>query len=151
MLISYAKHMPSPAATVALASELRMSVMRLTRRLRAERPDQGLTLTQLAVLGTLDRHGPLTLGELAACEKVQPPSMTRTASSLEERGLVERLPSSTDKRQVRVQISRSGLALLREDRRRREAWLAGQLDGLSAEERALLAAAAPIIDRLAQS
>ena len=128
-----------------------MSLMRLTRRLRAERPDQGLSLTHLAVLGTLDRHGPMTLGELAAMEKVQPPSMTRTAGSLEERGLVERLPSPTDKRQVLVQISREGRCLLREDRRRRDAWLAGRLESLTADERAALAVVAPILDRLAQS
>ena len=91
--MSYANDMPpkSPAALIKdteLASELRVSVMRLSRRLRAERLDEGLTPTQLAVLGTLDRGGLMTLGELAALEKVQPPSMTRTTAALEERGLI---------------------------------------------------------------
>jgi DNA-binding MarR family transcriptional regulator len=150
--MSYAnKHMPTTTATLGLASELRVSLMRLTRRLRQQRDDEGLTLTQLSVLGTLDRHGSMTLGELAAYEKVQPPSMTRTAAALEGRGLVTRLPHAGDKRQVLVQISSAGLTLLHEDRRRREAWLAGRLEQLTADERALLQAVAPLLDRLAQS
>jgi DNA-binding MarR family transcriptional regulator len=149
--MSYANDMPSTAVTSALASELRVSLMRVTRRLRLERSDEGLTLTQLAVLGTLDRHGAMTLGELAAHEKVQPPSMTRTTAALEERGLVTRAGDPTDRRQVHVQISVAGLALLGEDRKRREAWLAGRLERLTADERAVLHSVVPLLDRLAQS
>jgi DNA-binding MarR family transcriptional regulator len=149
--MSYANDMPSTTATTELASELRVSLMRITRRLRVERPDQGLTLTQLAVLGTLDRHGALTLGELAAHEKVQPPSMTRTTAALEAAGLVTRVTDPSDRRQVMVQMSRAGLSLLHDDRRRREAWLAERLEQLTAEERALLHEVAPLLDRLAQS
>jgi DNA-binding MarR family transcriptional regulator len=143
--------MPSKTATSELASELRVSLMRLARRLRAERLDEGLTPTQLAVLGTLDRHGPMTLGELAAHEKVQPPSMTRTTAILDERGLLTRVTEEVDRRQVRIAISDAGLALLREDRRRRDAWLAGRFDQLTSDERALLHQVAPLLDRLAQS
>jgi DNA-binding MarR family transcriptional regulator len=143
--------MPSTLATTELASELRVSMMRLARRLRLERPDEGPTPTQLAVLGTLDRHGPMTLGELAAHEKVQPPSMTRTTAALVERGLLTRVTALTDRRQVQIAISDKGLALLREDRRRRDAWLAGRFDKLTSDERALLHQVAPLLDRLAQS
>jgi DNA-binding MarR family transcriptional regulator len=143
--------MPSKTATSELASELRVSLMRLARRLRAERLDEGLTPTQLAVLGTLDRHGPMTLGELAAHEKVQPPSMTRTTAILEERGLLTRAAQEVDRRQVRIAIGDAGLALLREDRKRRDAWLAGRFDQLTSDERALLHQVAPLLDRLAQS
>jgi DNA-binding MarR family transcriptional regulator len=143
--------MPSTTATTELASELRVSLMRLARRLRAERLDEGLTPTQLAVLGTLDRHGPMTLGELASHEKVQPPSMTRTTAVLEERGLLTRVAQEIDRRQVRVAISDSGLALLREDRKRRDAWLAARFEQLTSDERALLHQVAPLLDRLAQS
>jgi DNA-binding MarR family transcriptional regulator len=143
--------MPSKTATSELASELRVSLMRLARRLRAERLDEGLTPTQLAVLGTLDRHGPMTLGELAAHEKVQPPSMTRTTAILEERGLLTRAAQEVDRRQVRIAICDAGLALLREDRKRRDAWLAGRFDQLTSDERALLHQVAPLLDRLAQS
>ena len=143
--------MPSKSATSELASGLRVSLMRLARRLRAERLDEGLTPTQLAVLGTLDRHGPMTLGELAAHEKVQPPSMTRTTAILDERGLLTRVTQDVDRRQVRIAISDAGLALLREDRKRRDAWLAGRFDQLTSDERALLHQVAPLLDRLAQS
>src|SRR6202051_3566728 len=100
--------MPSKTATSELASELRVSLMRLARRLRAERLDEGMTPTQLAVLGTLDRHGPMTLGELAAHEKVQPPSMTRTTATLEERGLLTRVTQEVDRRQVRIALRDGG-------------------------------------------
>jgi DNA-binding MarR family transcriptional regulator len=143
--------MPSTIATTELASELRVSLMRLARRLRAERADKGLTLTQLSVLGTLDRHGAMTLGELAAHEKVQPPSMTRTTAALEERGLITRVSSAVDRRMVLIGISAEGLALLRADRKLREAWLAGRFEQLTVDERRLLHAVAPLLDRLAQS
>jgi DNA-binding MarR family transcriptional regulator len=149
--MSYANDMPSTTATLELASELRVSLMRVARRLRSERVDEGLTLTQLSVLGSLERHGAMTLGELAAHEKVQPPSMTRTTAALEERGLVTRFAHPTDGRQILVDVSDAGRALLREDRRRREAWLAGRLESLTSDERALLHQVAPLLDRLAQS
>lgn len=144
-------NMPSTTATSELASELRVSLMRLSRRLRLERPDEGPTPTQLAVLGTLERHGPMTLGELASHEKVQPPSMTRTTATLVQRGLLTRVIAPFDRRQVQIAISDAGLALLREDRKRRDAWLAGRFDKLTSDERALLHQVAPLLDRLAQS
>jgi DNA-binding MarR family transcriptional regulator len=128
-----------------------MSLMRLARRLRAERPDEGLTPTQLAVLGTLERHGSMSSGDLAAHEKVRPPSMSRTAASLEELLLVTRSPHPTDKRQVIVEITPVGLDLLKQDRRRREAWLAGSMGQLTHDERDLLRKVAPLLDRLARS
>jgi DNA-binding MarR family transcriptional regulator len=143
--------MPSTTATSQLASELRVSLMRLSRRLRLERPDEGPTPTQLAVLGTLERHGPMTLGELASHEKVQPPSMTRTTATLVERGLLTRVTAPGDRRQVQIAVSDAGLALLREDRKRRDAWLASRFDKLTSDERALLHQVAPLLDRLAQS
>jgi DNA-binding MarR family transcriptional regulator len=134
--------------TAELASSLRVSVMRLSRRLRAERPDSGLSLTQLAALGSLDRHGPLTPRELADHEKVQPPSMTRVLAGLEERGLIDRTPHETDGRQHRVSLTPQARDMLREDRRRRDAWLACRLAELTQEERDVLRAAAPVIERL---
>jgi DNA-binding MarR family transcriptional regulator len=134
-----------------LSAALRMSVMRLARRLRAERPDTDLTLSQLAALASVERHGPLTLSELAACEKVQPPSMTRMVTALSERALVDRAAHATDGRQVLITITAAGAALLAEDRRRREAWLAQRLRELTADERAVLRDAAPILDRLAST
>jgi DNA-binding MarR family transcriptional regulator len=117
--------------------------------MRAERADTSLTLTQLAALATVERHGPLTPGELAAAERVQPPSMTRVVTSLQDAGLLQRAPHPTDGRQALLSVTAAGAALLREDRRRREAWLARRLADLDPDERALLRAAVPLLDRLA--
>ncbi len=140
----------SPGTQAGLSSTLRLSVMRLARRLRAERADGSLTLTQLATLGTLKRHGAMTLGELAAHEKVQPPSMTRIVSALEERGLVVREPHNDDRRLVIVRITGEATELLAEDRRRRDAWLARRMRELTPDEHDALRRAAPVLEKLAQ-
>lgn len=131
-----------------LASSLRISVMRLARRIRNERASEGLSLSQMAVLGTLFRCGPTTAGELAAAEKVKPPSMTRTVACLEELGLVTRRPHDSDGRQVVVELTPAALEVIEIDRRHREAWLNQRLAELSPDERELLRQVAPILDRL---
>ena len=138
-----------------LATALRISVSRLARRLRAERYtkglEPGLSDKQLAALAALERHGQMTPGELADHEKVQPPSMTRVIAVLEERGLVSRAPHATDRRQVVLTVTDSGQAVVQQSRRLREAWLAKRLHELTPEERAILRAAAPILEKLSQS
>jgi DNA-binding MarR family transcriptional regulator len=138
-------------ADAALASELRTTVMRLARRLRAQRSVESLSLGQLAALGTLDRHGPMTPGELAGHERIQPPSATRILNGLADAGLVTREAHPEDGRQVVVSHSEEGRALLREDRRRRDAWLAQRLRDLSPDELDTLRAASAVLTRLAQS
>jgi len=141
-----------PTATeTALASTLRLGVMRLARRMRAQRADTMLTLSQLSALATLDRHGAQSPGELAAHEKISPPSMTRLLGVLEAGGLVVRTAHPTDRRQVLLAVSARGQALLKEDRRRRDVWLAQRLKDLDADELAVLTRAAGILDRLASS
>ena len=135
-----------------LASQLRVSVMRLARRLRNERdPELGLGLGAISVLGLLMRHGEQTVGQLAVHERVQPPSMTRTVNHLIEAGYAVRRPSETDGRSTLVDLSEEGRQMVLADRRRREAWLARQLKELTPEERDLLRQVAPIIERLATS
>lgn len=138
-----------------LASELRISVSRLARRLRAERIARGvateLSDTQLAALAALERHAAMTPGALAEHEKVQPPSMTRVIAALLERGLVTRASHPTDGRQVMLTVTDQGRELVQQSRKLREAWLAQRLRELSQEERATLRAAAPILQRLSQS
>ena len=134
-----------------LAAELRIAVMRLRRRLAHERhPDNELSIGAMAVLGLLHRSGDMTVGELAASERVQPPSMTRTVNCLEEGGYVARRPHDTDGRQVLVVLSDRGRETLLADRARRDAWLSQRLRELTADERAVLRKAAPILDRLSQ-
>jgi DNA-binding MarR family transcriptional regulator len=146
--MSYANDVPTLTKTAELASTMRVSVMRLARRLRHERPDFGLSLTQIATLATIERHGPMTPRHVADHERVQPPSMTRVLGVLEERGLIDRIAHPSDGRQQLVSLTSEGKALLREDRRRREAWLAQRLAELTPEEREILHRAAPIIDRI---
>jgi DNA-binding MarR family transcriptional regulator len=134
-----------------LASELRVSVMRLRRRLAVEQhPDNELSMSQMAVLGQLYRNGDQTVGDLAAAEGVQPPSMTRTVKSLESGGYVVRRKHDTDGRQVVISLSDQGIATVRADRARRDAWLARRLAELTPEQRAVLRQAAPILDALSQ-
>lgn len=140
---------PEGAAVGDTASQLRLGVMRLARRLRVERNSDDLTFNQLAALGTLHRHGPLPIGEIAALENVKPPSMTRTVACLEEAGLVTRRPSETDGRQVVVELTPEAHRVLDEDRARRTAWLARRLDTLSPDELDLLARVAPLLERIA--
>lgn len=135
-----------------LASELRLSVMRMRRRLANERhPDNQLSMNAMAVLGSLYRHGDLTVGELAGHEHVQPPSMTRTVKCLEVDGHVSRRAHESDGRQVVVGLTEYGRETLLADRRRRDEWLSRRLRSLSADERDVLRRAAPILERLARS
>jgi len=134
-----------------LAGALRTGVMRLSRRIRNERDLDGPSVGQLAVLGSLDRFGARTVGELAAIERVKPPSMTRTVNGLSAAGLVARRAHATDGRQVVVELTDAGRALLAEERRRRDAWLAHRLLELEADERDLLRRVAPLLERLAAS
>jgi DNA-binding MarR family transcriptional regulator len=153
--MSYANDMPTvekvARSDAGLASELRLSVMRLRRRLAGERhPDNELSLNQMGVLGVLMRRGALTVGELATAEKVQPPSMTRTVNCLEESGDVVKRPHETDGRQIVVELSAQGRVRVVADRDRRDAWLAQRLRELTPEQRAILRQAAPLLDALAQ-
>jgi DNA-binding MarR family transcriptional regulator len=135
-----------------LASELRFSVARLSRRLRSERdPGNPLSVVALSAMGILFREGECTIGALASYERVQPPSMTRTVNCLVDDGYARRRPSESDGRQVLVDLTDKGREILLADRRRRDAWLAQRLRELTPDERALLREAAPLIQRLAVS
>lgn len=149
-LVRYAKDVPA-AVDPATASALRIAVMRLGRRLRAERSPESLPLSQMAALASLERHGTMTPGELAACERVQPPSMTRIIAMLEDGGYVRREPHASDRRQAVLSVTETGHRLLDEDRRRRDAWLARRLAELDPDELALLGAVLPVLDRLAST
>ena len=155
--MSYAIDMSPTAEKVArtdagLASSLRFSVNRLSRRMRTEDlDDTGVSVGGLSVLARLFRDGESSVGQLATAERVQPPSMTRTVSCLEAAGLVERAAHPTDGRQVIIRLSEAGESVLVAERRRRDAWLMPRLRELTPDERALLRQAAPILERLSNS
>jgi DNA-binding MarR family transcriptional regulator len=132
-----------------LAALLRPSLLRLTRLIRNQRVDMTVTLTQLSAMATLANCGPMSAGELANRERVQPPSMTKVLANLEERELVRRAAHPSDKRQAIIEITDAGLALLDSERKTRDAWLSRRLAELTPEERALLRDVIPILDKLA--
>ncbi|SNR56628.1 DNA-binding transcriptional regulator, MarR family [Haloechinothrix alba] len=132
-----------------LASRLRLAVVRLNRRLRAQRLSTNVSLTQLSALSTLHKCGAMTPGQLAAKEGVQPPSMTRVIVALEQLGYIARTAHPTDGRQAIVELSQAGVDYVHANITMREAWLDERLAQLSEEERAVLARAAEIIERMA--
>src|SRR5262245_50405951 len=130
-----------------LASELRLILGRLVRRLRAE---GRMPLAQMAVLGRLDRGGPATVSALATAERVRPQSMSQTVGELEGDGLVVKHPDPKDRRQLLVELTKTGMATLTAERRHHEGWLARAIaEDLSPAERATLEAALEPLRRLA--
>ena len=137
----------TPDADLApLASELRVVLGRMIRRLRME---YRFGFTQIAVLGRLERDGTLSTGELARYERVRPQSMSQTLSELEADGLVVRAQDARDGRRTLVTLTDAGRRELEADRASRDGWLADALaQELTAEERVVLERALGLIDRL---
>jgi DNA-binding MarR family transcriptional regulator len=133
-----------------LAEELRISITRLSRRLRAQ-IGSSLSTNQLAALAAVERIRAMTPGELAEHEKVQPPSMTRVIAALEDQELLVRSRHPTDGRQVVLSVTDKGRALLREERRRKEVWLRKQFRELTDEELEILRKVAPILEKLSRA
>jgi DNA-binding MarR family transcriptional regulator len=132
-----------------LASELRIVLGQLVRRLRAE---HRFSLSQGAVLGRLDREGTMSIGDLAAAERVRPQSMAQTVADLQADGLIARSPDPGDGRRTLVALTEQGLRALQADRRQREGWLARAIaEDLSPAERQLLARATALLSRLADA
>jgi DNA-binding MarR family transcriptional regulator len=130
-----------------LASRLRLSVMRLSRRLR-QHALGGITPSQLSALTTITVEGPVTLSQLAEAEQVQPPSITRVVDVLVSSGYATRTQSAEDRRVAWVEATETGRDLVVAVRREREAYLARRLRTLSAEDRAVLARAAVLLEEL---
>ena len=145
-----ARTIESTLADAELASRLRLAVMRLARRLR-QQADCDVTPSQISALSSVDRLGPLTLGELSAVERVQPPTMTRIVSGLEEQGLATREVDANDRRVARVHISVAGRRLLEQSRTRKNAFLASRIRTLPTDDRHVLARAAELLERLLET
>jgi DNA-binding MarR family transcriptional regulator len=132
-----------------LASELRVVLGQLIRRLRAE---HRFPLAQGAVLGRLDREGTSSIGALATAERVRPQSMAQTVADLESAGLISRRPDPADGRRTLVELTAEGRRTLAADRRDRDGWLASAISAeLSAPERRRLAQAVELLRRLGES
>lgn len=135
---------PTSAVDVAL---LRRTVFRLTRRLRRS-AHAGITPSQLSALGSVDRDGPLALGDLAAIEDLAPPTLTGIVAKLEAGGLVAREPAPADRRVAVVRITPAGRRLLDRGRRRGDDYLTARLERLDPADRAALARALPVLEAL---
>jgi DNA-binding MarR family transcriptional regulator len=132
------------------ATRLRLAIVRTARRLRQE-AGGGLSPSQSAALATIDRLGPLTPSELAACERVQRPTVARLLARLEQDGLITRAPDPNDGRSSLISLSPEGRALLDHVRSAKDAYIAQRMEGLSAEERATLDRAADILERMLEA
>jgi DNA-binding MarR family transcriptional regulator len=139
---------PVGIAATDLAPRLRLALVRLARRLRSEQADAGLTPSMASALASIERAGPISLGELAAVEQLAPPSLTRIVGRLEDAGLVERVIDAADRRIARVEITDVGRRLLHKIRSRKTAFLARRLSKLTDDERAVLADALPLLEAL---
>jgi DNA-binding MarR family transcriptional regulator len=138
---------PAADAVPDDATRLQMTTTRLSRRLRQE-AGAPLTPSQLSVMASIHRNGPITLGALAECERVAPPTITRVVAKLEADGLVERHADPHDRRVTRVVTTERGAELITDSRARKVAWLAERLDQLPARDRARIAAALDALERL---
>ena len=128
-----------------LAVELRIAVMRTSRVLRSQSGSDAVTPGQTTVLGLLGKRGPQTMRQLSDAERVQAPSMTRTVNALAAQNLVTRTDNPTDGRQVVVELTEHGRAILDESHRLRSEWLATRLEVLSEADRATMHRAAEIL------
>ncbi len=134
------------------ATELRESMMALNRQMRRHRPDTGLTLSQLEMLGEIGRSGVITPAELAARLHVRAQSLTDSINELESRGLVSRRPDTADRRRQLLEVTPAGFGLLDHDRAERDAWLHSAMrDNLSELEFNLLMIVAPVLRKLADA
>src|SRR5450755_636248 len=134
------------------AASVRRGATRLGLRLRAERPERGEPLSRLSVLAHLSRHGAMTPGALAALERLQPQSLTRTLAGLERDGLASRRTDTGDRRRALLAITQAGREVLRQDMRERDGWLAvAMATELTPTEQVVLRLAGELMERLAAS
>ncbi len=129
-------------------TRLRVAIARLSRRLRRHEL-AGLTPTQLAALSTVERSGPLRLGDLAAAEGIAPSTLTRLVAVLEELGYVQRCADPKDARASTLAITQMGHETLERLREEGTVLLTQSLLLLTPEQRAALAAAVPALEQLA--
>jgi DNA-binding MarR family transcriptional regulator len=145
--------MPSPPKTTAIDADLtfrlRMAIGRLSRRLRATEAGEGMTPTEISVLFSAVRRGPIGASELAAIEDLNATMLSRVLAALVERGLVDRSPDPADRRAALISATKAGAALRRSIQRERAAALGRELECLSEAELDSIVAALPALEKLA--
>lgn len=126
---------------------LRLVLLRLARKIRTSSVDV-LTPSQMAVLGTIIRHGRLTVGQIAEIEHVKPPSVSKIVGALEQTGYIERSIDPDDRRCNPLRPTAAGLAYADEVRAAGRTWLTSRLDELDRTDVETVAAALPALERL---
>jgi DNA-binding MarR family transcriptional regulator len=140
---------PSTAPEGELAARLRLAVLRLSRQVRQQLVGE-VTPSQVSVMSSVEVLGNPTLGELAARERVQPPSMTRQVETLVGLGLLAREVHPGDRRIVKVRLTPPGEKILHRNRTVRTAFLAARLKRLPAEERERLEELVGLLEHLVE-
>jgi DNA-binding MarR family transcriptional regulator len=137
-----------------IARDLRLGVGRVARRLRqlyAQGGDGQLAFIALAVLSRLQREGPASASQLASGERVTAQAVGVAVADLERRRLVGRAPDPGDRRRSVVSLTDAGRAALSgREQRVLDRMVAAVEDGFTPAERRRLAAAAPLLERLAE-
>jgi DNA-binding MarR family transcriptional regulator len=129
------------------ADKLHSASIHVLRRVAREDPASGLSAARLSALSVLVFGGARTLGELAAAERVRPPTMTSIVRGLEDAGLVRREADPRDGRVVRVHATAKGERVLQRARERRIASLADHLGTLTSDDVARVHEAADLVER----
>ncbi len=148
------KHRDTPDDTraLALASDLRILIGQFKRMFRDQASLGDMTLSQVSVLGRLDRDGPATITNLARADGVRPQSMGATVSALETMGLVSGVPDPNDGRQTIWSLTPACRERIRVGRAAREDWLSHAIQKkLSVAEQAQLAHSLALLKRLTES
>lgn len=135
------------AHSVQDVDRLRVALIRISRRIRSQ-AEGDISPSQLAVLGTVIEHEPLTNGEIAEREHVRPSTSSKIVDALERAGLVERTADPADRRCVQITVTPAGQTYADEVRAAGRTWLAGQLESLEAADVATIEAAVPALERL---
>lgn len=137
--------------TYEVAASLRSTVTRLVRQLRKQNVSSDFSNAELLTMGLLDQHGKLLPSELAEMERISAQAISQILNRLEEVHCVNRVVDEADKRKTVVSLTEKGIQYLYENRRIKEEWLVQAMDKLfSAQERALIEAFLPLLQRLAE-
>ena len=139
-----------PMSAIQAAGELRTVFSRLRRRFREVADVGDLTPSQTSVLSRLSKGGPVSASDLAAAERVRPPSIAATLAAIDQHGYIQRTPDPHDGRRQLVSLTDAGRSFVEGTRREREEWMAHALaeDYTEAERQTILTALA-LLDRLA--
>jgi len=147
-----AAHVGGAVEVGAVATDLRLAVVQLLRRLREQAPGSDLTKSQSTVLGLLETLGSATATELAKAQGMRPQSMATIVTALQSFGLVAGAPDPRDGRKTVLSLTEKAREEFRTGRLAKEDWLTSALTStLTPEQIAQVAEVVPLLRRLGQA